>query len=103
MPNGLSQKSMVERMYTAMVGIDGNGGMVQDITEAKESRGKIHDRIDSIEKNMVSKVKCEAIRKGKAGQKRDRWLAVKSILLIVFGSTGGAGTVMIILKIWGKL
>lgn len=103
MPNGLTEEQMVERMYTAMVGIDGKSGIVQDITEAKESRGKIHERIDGIEKNMVSKTECKAIRKDNISGKRNRWLITKDILLILLGPAGGAGSIILILKLSGGL
>jgi len=101
MPNGLTEEQMVERMYTAMVGIDGNGGIVKDIVEAEKSRGKIHERINAVEESKVDKTECKTIRDNKESQKRSRWLVVKDVLLIVFGPAGGAVMVLIIQKMWG--
>lgn len=101
MPNGLTEGQMVERMYTAMVGIDGNGGIVKNISEAEKSRKRMHERINTVERDKVNKTECETIRDNIASGKRNRWLVTKDILLIIVGPAGGAGLLLLVLKLWG--
>lgn len=102
MPNGLTIEQMTERMYTAMVGIDGKSGMVKDVADGKKSRKTIYDRIDVIEDSMITKKECKNHRNHAISEKRNRWLVIKDILLIIVGPAGGAGAIVLILKYWGK-
>lgn len=98
MPNGLTETQMVERMYTEMIGLDGRSGIVKDIEDGKQSRKTIHDKIDT----LVTKTDCKKIRSSTVSNKRNRWLVIKDILLIVVGPAGGAGIIMLVLKYWGR-
>ena len=42
MGNNLSNETMIQRMYTEMIGLDGDGGIVKDIRIAKDSRKELH-------------------------------------------------------------
>ena len=95
MPNGLTETQMVERMYTEMIGLDGRSGIVKDIEDGKQSRKVMHDKIDT----LVTKTDCKKIRSSTVSSKRNRWLIIKDILLIVVGPAGGAGAIILILKL----
>ncbi len=79
MANGLTSDQMTERMYTEMVGIDGQSGLKRDILDlkqtvkddaddAKESRKKIHEKIELVEATSMTKEACNAIRAQEAEQ-----------------------------------
>jgi len=107
MPNGLTAKQMTERMYTALVGIDGKSGLVQAVEDAKRARENLHEKIAGVEKKMVTRGHCldtrsgitdeigEAIGKALNGRRRARGLVIKDIILGVLGA-GGIGTVMLL-------
>jgi hypothetical protein len=89
MPNGLTQKTMVERMYTELVGLDGASGLVKEHRETK-------DQVNRIAASMVTKPECAAIRKAKGDVKDKLLLRVKDLLLI-------ASTIVSLLLAFGFL
>ena len=60
MPNGMTQEKMVERIFA-------------DIKDANNGRKRLHDKIDVIVSEMMTKSECQAIRKG-AGDRKDKLL-----------------------------
>jgi len=81
MPNGLTQNQMVERMYTELIGLDGNSGLVKDVAET------IAD-VEDIKGSMVTKPECSVIRKS-AGDRKDKVLMrIKDILLVAAAVAG---------------
>ncbi len=99
--NGLTQRDMITEMRTAMVGMDGNGGMKKDIADIKEEgklgRAKLHERVDVIEGDvqevenvMVTKDNCEKTREAKRKEDRrqdtrfwDKWPKIVAPLLVL--------------------
>lgn len=86
MANGVTQEQMVERMYTEMVGINGKSGMKKDIVaiktetekgfhDARGSRKILHEKVEKIEKQMVTKDECLEIRQTAKEEIKDekRW------------------------------
>ena len=60
MPNGMTQEKMVERIFA-------------DIKDANNGRKRLHDKIDVIVSEMMTKTECQTIRKG-AGDRKDKML-----------------------------
>ena len=60
MPNGMTQEQMVERIF-------------DDIKEASDGRKRLHDKVDVITLEMMTKTECQTIRKG-AGDRKDKVL-----------------------------
>ena len=60
MPNGMTQEQMVERIF-------------DDIKEASDGRKRLHDKVDVITLEMMTKTECQIIRKG-AGDRKDKVL-----------------------------
>ena len=60
MPNGMTQEQMVERIFA-------------DIKDADNGRKRLHDKIDVITSEMMTKSECQTIRKG-AGDRKDKLL-----------------------------
>ena len=60
MPNGMTQEQMVERIF-------------DDIKEASAGRKRLHDKVDVITSEMMTKTECQTIRKG-AGDRKDKVL-----------------------------
>ena len=76
MPNGMTPESMIDRIYTELVGLDGKSGMVKQVAED-------HERIGQLERTSVSKEECAVTRKH-AGDRRDKvLLRVKDVLLVI--------------------
>ena len=64
------------------------GGLVKEVADAAKSRKEIHQDIERIEKNMVTKTDCAATRKG-AGDKKDKALMrIKDFVLLTIGVLG---------------
>ena len=101
--NGLTQRDMITEMRTAMVGMDGKGGMQQDIADIKEEgklgRAKLHERVDVIEEDvqeienvMVTKQACKDTKEAERKEDRrhntriwDRWPKVVGPILVLAG------------------
>ena len=60
MPNGMTQEQMVEQIFDA-------------IKEASDGRKRLHDKVDVITSEMMTKTECQTIRKG-AGDRKDKAL-----------------------------
>ena len=60
MANGMTQEQMVERIF-------------DDIKEASDGRKRLHDKVDVITLEMMTKTECQTIRKG-AGDRKDKLL-----------------------------
>ena len=60
MPNGMTQEQMVEQIFDA-------------IKDASDGRKRLHDKVDVITSEMMTKTECQTIRKG-AGDRKDKVL-----------------------------
>ena len=75
MPNGMSQQQMLDRIYTELVGLDGQSGLMKEHRE-------LQDACKNFSESMVTKEACEETRK-RAGDKKDKVLMrLKDVMLI---------------------
>lgn len=86
----MTSEQMIDRLYTVVVGIEGEGGMVEDLKSAKESRKNIYKKIEDLEDSVVTKADCADIREkmaeermAEAKRRRSNWLVVKDIILAI--------------------
>ena len=75
MPNGMTQEQMVEKIF-------------DDIKDASDGRKRLHDKIDVITSEMMTKTECQTIRKG-AGDRKDKVLMrLKDLVLLAAAIAG---------------
>ena len=75
MPNGMTQEQMVEKIF-------------DDIKDASNGRKRLHEKVDIITSEMMTKTECQAIRKG-AGEKKDKVLMrLKDLVLLAAAIAG---------------
>lgn len=111
MPNGpLTNEQMLAGLYTEVLGMDGKGGMRQEVRdihkEGKAGRAKLHRKVDYIRKHMMTKGECAALRQqnGQEADKnesRTRWRKEFSLkwVALFLGPAGLASLVFLIIKI----
>ena len=75
MPNGMTQEKMVERIFA-------------DIKDANNGRKRLHDKIDVIVSEMMTKTECQTIRKG-AGDRKDKLLLRLKDLALLLAAIAG--------------
>ena len=96
MANGLTSDQMTERMYTEMVGIDGQSGLKRDILDlkqtvkdgaddAKESRKKIHEKIELVEATSMTKEACNNIRDEEERREQWGWKKKATVMTLRYG------------------
>ncbi|MHC4459780.1 MAG: hypothetical protein ACYS0I_22305 [Planctomycetota bacterium] len=75
MPDGMSQEQMVERIFA-------------DIDDARAGRQRLHEKLDLVTGNMVTKNECHTIRKN-AGDRKDKVLMrLKDVILLAAAIAG---------------
>ena len=75
MPNGMSQEQMVEKIF-------------DDIKDAKIGRKRLHEKLDDIKEDMVTKNECRAIRKNTGDRKDKTLMRLKDLLLLAAAIAG---------------
>ena len=75
MPNGMTQEQMVEKIF-------------DDIKDASDGRKRLHDKIDVITSEMMTKSECQIIRKG-AGDRKDKLLLRLKDLALLLAAIAG--------------
>ena len=98
-----TQRDMITGLYTELLGIDGHGGMRQDVKEIRENgkagRSRLHAKIEEVEEhvddikdNMVTDAVCEKRREANGNAKKeksktfwDRWPKIVGVILIILG------------------
>ena len=86
MPNGMSQQQMLDRIYTELVGLDGQSGLMKEHRE-------LQDACKNFSETMVTKESCAETRKSVGDRKdkillrlKDFALLALAIITALFGS-----------------
>ena len=83
MPNGMTQEQMVEKIF-------------DEIKDASNGRKRLHDKMDVITSDMMTKNECLTIRKG-AGERKDKVLMrlkdLGLLLAAIAGFLWGSGII----------
>ena len=75
MPNGMTQEQMVERIF-------------DDIKEASAGRKRLHDKVDVITLEMMTKTECKEIRKNSGDRKDKLLMRLKDLGLLAAAIAG---------------
>jgi hypothetical protein len=98
----MTQRDLLIEIKTELVGMDGKGGMRQDISDVKEAgengRKRLHDKLDDLSKKVVTKEECKTARNNyiepPKQKKRKAILATRLLEVTIMG-----GIITIILAI----
>ena len=79
--------TMIHRMYTEMIGIDDQGGLVSNQREIKKDVAWIKANMVTEEECLDRRVSCEEhaekIKDKAINKKRSTWLVVKDVILVM--------------------
>lgn len=92
--NGLTQRDMIVRLYTEMIGIDGTGGMRGDVGKLSTKLDGVEQEVREIRTDMVTEDMCKVLREADKNEDRrkntcfwDRWPKIVGVVLVILGWT----------------
>ena len=75
MPNGMTQEQMVEKIF-------------DDIKEASDGRKRLHDKVDVITLEMMTKTECQEIRKNNKDRTNTILMRLKDLVILAAALAG---------------